>query len=120
MIALWIILGIIVIPAILNVVYAYTIVKFNLWNGISEFVLCDCRTNHKMNKTNTIFLIAPFLSLMYFVVTFAIYFAVGMYKIFNVILYPFIKVYEFLVNSLLEHFNKIEDKREFFEKLNNH
>ena len=120
MIALWIILGIIVIPPILNVVYAYTIVKYNLWNGISEFILCDGRTSHKMDKSNIMLLIIPFVSCMCFIKIITFNTISVVYKIGKILLYPFIKVYEFITNGLFEHFNKIEDKREFFEKLNNH
>lgn len=120
MMTLWIILGIVVIPAIFNVICAYVIVKFNLWNGVSELFLCDGKTNHRVDKTTVLFLIVPFLSLMNFIVIFGTYFAIGMYKIFKVILYPFIWLYGFIANSLSVYFSKIEDKREFYDKLNNH
>lgn len=117
---LLIILGVIVIPPIFNVMYAYAIIKYNLWNEFSEFVLCDCSTNHRMDKSNIISLIIPFVSCVHFIVTIGFYFIFVIYKILKIILYPIVWVYRFIANVLTDSFNKIEDKRGFFEKLNNH
>ena len=120
MITFWIILGICIIPPIFNVTYAFIIVKFNLWSGLSEFILCDCSSKHKIDKTSIIFLIAPFLSCMNFIVIIFMHFFVGVYKLGKILLYPFIKAYEFMTNGLFSYFNKVEEKMEFFEKINNH
>ena len=110
----------VVIPPIFNVLYAYIIVKFNLWSGISEFILCDGRTSHNMDKLNIMFLIVPFLSCMCFIIIITFNTISVVYKMGKILLYPFIKVYEFIANGLFGYFNKVEDKRRFFENINNH
>lgn len=120
MITLLIILGIIVVPPIFNVVYTFVTVKFNLWNEISELIICDGKSNHKIDKYDIIWLIAPFLSCICFIAIFSIILAVIICKLAKILLYPFIKTYEFIIDGLINYFNKIEDKREFFNKINNH
>ena len=115
-----VLLLVVVIPPIFNVVYAYIIVKFNLWSGISEFILCNGITSHKMDKLQIMYLIVPFLSCMCFIVIITFNTVSVVYKMCKILLYPFIKVYEFITNGLLSYFNKVEDKRRFFENVNNH
>lgn len=110
----------IVIPPIFNILYAFIVVKFNLWNELSEVILCDSNPNHKITKDNILWLIVPCVSLMSFMTIFSVNFIVVIYKVFKVLLYPLIKLYEFMSDGLTNYFNKVEDKREFFEKLNNH
>ena len=109
-----------VMPPIFNVVYAFIVVKFNLWNELSELILCDSRTNHKINKDNILWLILPGVSSLSFIVIVFLHFVAMLYKIGKILLYPFIKVYELTTNGLLGYFNKVEDKRKFYKILNNH
>lgn len=118
MMLLWIILGIIVIPAVLNILYIFITVKFSLWNWVAEMALRD--GGNAIDKSSVYDLILPIYSL--FVGLTIIFCNLGtlVYYVIKYALYPFIKLIELISDACFVNARKIEDKIEFYEKLNNH
>lgn len=111
------ILGFCVIPIIFNLVYAYLTVKFGLWNWVAEVTL---HSNTKRIEDEDIkFMVYPLTSFILMCGIIVLNLATVLYYIVKFILHPFIKFYNLLSSNVLENFNKIESKNEFYDKLNN-
>ena len=115
-----IILGILVIcviPPIINMAIVYISVKFNIWNWITRALYCEnyANTLNPDDIKRGLIPVSSFLLLFQFVL-----FGIGtvIYYVIKFILIPFRIVIDFIHNCFMSRFNKIESKREFYDKLN--
>ena len=118
MVTILIILGCVIIPPIINLFYAYIIVKYRLWNWVSDMVLFDMSSSHKIDKSSLISLVIPILSALILVAILALYFGWLLYEIFYIVLWPFVKLIDIIVNSFSKFLDSIREKNEYYEKLN--
>ena len=116
---LLIILAVCIIPPIINVLFLYITVKFNLWTWISRMMYSE-DYNDRVDSDSVMRSLIPLYSSM--TLFFCLMFHIGtiIYYIVKALIFPFGKLLEWINNSLVSKFEKIEDKREFYEKLNNH
>lgn len=114
-----IILAVCVIPPILNMLYLYITLKFNCWTWISEAAFrdgWDGNISHADVKASLI----PFTSAVIMAMILAAHICTVLYYIVKYIFKPFVFVLNVISRRFMKLFTKMEDKNEFYEKLNNH
>lgn len=111
-----IILGICIIPPILNMLYMFITVKFGLWNWVAEMTLRDGK--EKMEESGIKLLLCPLTSLMMLIVIILMNFFTLLYYILGIILLPFGKLIDLFSDTMFEMVNKMEKKKEFYDILN--
>lgn len=116
---LLILLAVCIIPPIINVLFLYITVKFNLWTWISRMMICE-EDSDRIDSDNIKGALIPFGSAIFLFGCIIFHLGTVIYYIVKVLLFPFGKLLEWINNSLVSKFEKIEGKREFYEKLNNY
>ena len=119
MVTILIILGCVIIPPIINLFYAYVIVKYRLWNWVSDMVLFDMSSSHKIDKISLKMLIVPILSLMSLAVILILYIGWIFYKIIFIVLWPFINFTNLVIDFFSKSINDITKKNEIYDSINN-
>jgi len=119
MVTILIILGCVIIPPIINLFYAYVIVKYRLWNWVSDMVLFDMSSSHKIDKISLKMLIVPILSLMSLAGILILYIGWIFYKIIFIVLWPFINFTNFVIDFFSKSINDITKKNEIYDGINN-
>ena len=112
----FIILGICIIPSILNILYMYVTVKYGLWNWVAEMALGDGQ--RKVEESDIKLLLCPLTSLMMLIVIIFMNFFTLLYYILGIILLPFGKLIDLFSDTMFEMVNKMENKKEFYDILN--
>ena len=113
-------LGVCMVPAILNMIFLFITVKFNLWNWISRFLFSE-NYKDKVNEDNVKSALIPFVSTVILFETITLYIGAIIYYIVKyTIIIPFGKIINFFSNGIMKGLNRIENKREFYNKLNNY
>ena len=116
---LLIILAVCIIPPIINMLFLYITVKFNLWTWISRWMFSE-DYNDRINPNDVKIALTPFSSMIFLLMAIVLHIGVAIYYIVKVLLFPFRKLLDWINNSLVNRFEKIEGKREFYKELNNH
>ena len=113
-------LGVCMVPAILNMIFLFITVKFNLWNWISRFLFSE-NYKDKVNEDDVKRALIPFVSTIILLQIIISYIGTAIYYVVKYTMaLPIIKVIDFFSNEMMNGFNRIEDKREFYNKLNNY
>jgi hypothetical protein len=110
-----IILGICIIPPILNILYMYVTVKYGLWNWVAKMTLKDGK--RKMEESDIKTLLYPLMSLMVLTVIIFMNFFTLLYHILRIILLPFGKLIDLFSDTMFEMVNKMQKKKEFYDIL---
>lgn len=114
---LLIILAVCIIPAILNSLFMFITVKFNLWTWISRMMFCEEHSD-RIDSSSIKGALIPFGSAIFLFGCIMFHLGTVIYYLVKYFLYPFEKVLVFLSNGMTKYFTKIEDKREFYNELN--
>lgn len=112
-------LAVCIIPPIINVLYIYITVKFNLWNWASRLMFSE-DYGDRINPYDVTPALTPLCSILFLVASIVLHLGVAIYYIIRVLLFPFIKLLSWINETLVGKLEKIEEKREFYEELNNH
>lgn len=114
-----IILAICVIPPILNMLYLYITLKFNCWTWISEAAFHD-DYGRNISHSNVNAALIPLSSAVCLIMILTAHILTAVYYIVKYIFKPFVFVFNVISRRFMKLFTKMEDKNEFYEKLNNH
>lgn len=106
-----------IIPAILNSLFMFITVKFNLWTWISRMMFCEEHSD-RIDSSSIKGALIPFGSAIFLFGCIMFHLGTVIYYLVKYFLYPFEKVLVFLSNGMTKYFTKIEDKREFYNELN--
>ena len=98
--------------------YLYITLKFNCWNWISEAAFRDEWGN--ISQANVRASLIPFTSAIIMTVILTAHILTAVYYIVKYMLKPFVFVLNVINRRFMKLFTKMEDKNEFYEKLNNH
>ena len=116
---LLIILAVCIIPPIINMLFLYITVKFNLWTWISRWMFSE-DYDDRINPDDVKMALTPFASSVFLVMAIAFHVGTAIYYIVSALMFPFIKLLSWINRTLVSKFERIEDKREFYKELNNH
>lgn len=109
-----------IIPAILNSLFMFITVKFNLWTWISRMMFCEEHydSSDRIDSDSIKGALIPFGSAIFLFAWIMFHLGTVIYYLVKYFLYPFEKLLVFLSNGMTKYFTKIEDKREFYNELN--
>lgn len=99
-------------------VYVFIIVKFGLWNVVSDMILRD--SCDKIQKDNIKMILCPPTNVVATFIIITTTFYDMMRYILMFLSYPFIRLFNLFTSVIFNSVKKIEEKNEFYEKLNNY